>query len=359
MKKQASLLDEYDSNLALYSAFRVSAETALKELIRLEGIRIHSVTSRTKARDSFFEKLDRDGKSGYEDICDITDIVGIRVITHMEDEVDRVGDLIKREFFVDINNSVDKRQALDPDRFGYLSLHFVCCFSDQRVTVPENRRFSGLKFEVQIRSILQHAWAEIEHDLGYKVGAIIPATIRRRFSRLAGLLEIADDEFRRLRDELDSYRVEVPKQIENAPSSVALDNISLASFIATNKVLKALDGEMAKVAKISVGVDKFDGLDERLNFVGIFTIQDLAKAINKYEKVVLSQWKKRLLVKPLSSTTRFLRQGISLYHLWQVIAVSQGGVEKLREAFSIKPRISDKRIDKVCGIIEEELKLVK
>ena len=65
----------------------------------------------------------------------------------------------------------------------------------ERMVLRENKAFEGLKCEIQIRSVLQHAWAEIEHDLGYKSELTIPKEVRRSFSRLAGLLELGDKEF--------------------------------------------------------------------------------------------------------------------------------------------------------------------
>src|SRR5438309_774277 len=54
--------------------------------------------------------------------------------------------------------------------------------------------------EIQVRTILQHSWAEIEHDIQYKSVSVIPAEIRRRFMSLAGMLEIADREFQAIQD---------------------------------------------------------------------------------------------------------------------------------------------------------------
>src|SRR5690606_38795364 len=97
----------------------------------------------------------------------------------------------------------------------------------------------------------------------------IPSTVRRRFSRLAGLLEIADNEFRRLRDELIVYAREVPKQIESAPSTVLLDDVSLASFIESNSELAAIDNQMAEVAGRDLRLGKWENLAAALNHVGL------------------------------------------------------------------------------------------
>src|SRR5450759_2011384 len=199
-----TLLNEYDTHVASFEEFRRICETLLAQLLRRENFGVHSVTSRLKTRKSLAGKLEREGKN-YSRLRDMTDIVGLRVITHFEDEVDRIGTLIEREFAVDHDRSIDKRSALDPDRFGYLSLHYVCGLSPARLKLTENQGCEGLTCEIQVRSILQHAWAEIEHDLGYKAGAPLPPHIRRRFSRLAGLLEVGDAEFSRLRGDIQKY----------------------------------------------------------------------------------------------------------------------------------------------------------
>jgi putative GTP pyrophosphokinase len=79
-----------------------------------------------------------------------------------------VAELIEREFVIDRDNTVDKRKQLDPDRFGYLSLHHIVQLGPTRSQLVEYSSFGGIKAEIQTRSILQHSWAEVEHDLGYK-----------------------------------------------------------------------------------------------------------------------------------------------------------------------------------------------
>src|SRR5438270_4640231 len=209
------ILKEYDASLALFSDFTANCQRLVAELLRLEGINVHSVHARIKERPRLHEKLEREGKS-YRSLKDVTDIIGVRVITHFEDEVDKIGALIEREFIIDPTKSVDKRKLLDPDRFGYLSLHYICSLSQDRIKLSENRRFKELVCEIQIRSILQHVWAEIEHDLGYKSGQSIPIPIRRRFSRLAGILEVADEEFSAIRNDLQEYESKVKTEVSTA-----------------------------------------------------------------------------------------------------------------------------------------------
>lgn len=210
---------DYEAVAKPLQGFKVSVESLIQTLLEIEGIRVHSVTSRIKSKASVRQKLQHPDKE--RTLSNLTDLLGVRIITYFQDEVNAVAELVESEFIVDPENSGDKRKLLDPDRFGYLSRHYVLQLSSGRSTLPENRAYKDIKFEVQIRSILQHAWAEIEHDTGYKSESEVPETIRRRFSRLAGLLELADDEFLGIREELtksatprSSRAVDVKREVE-------------------------------------------------------------------------------------------------------------------------------------------------
>jgi ppGpp synthetase/RelA/SpoT-type nucleotidyltranferase len=80
----------------------------------------------------------------------------------------------------------------EKERFGYQSIHYLVQVSEARVALAEYARYRAMIAEIQVRTILQHAWAEIEHDIQYKSSVAMPSVIRRRFMSLAGLLEIAD-----------------------------------------------------------------------------------------------------------------------------------------------------------------------
>ncbi len=186
------LLERYDRELPLLRERGERLRDELAEWLAAEtDLKIHSVTLRLKTRASLAGKLARPDRS-YADLADITDLVGLRVITFFEDTVDRVGQLVEGRLPVDFTQSVDKRSRRDAGAFGHRSLHCVCRLAD-----------SPVRCEIQVRTVLEHTWAEIEHNLGYQSRDALPAADQPRLSRLARLLELADQEFVAIRQELE------------------------------------------------------------------------------------------------------------------------------------------------------------
>ncbi len=199
-------------------------------------------------------------------------------------------DLITKQFRIDWKNSVDKRAAMEPTQFGYLSLHYIVSLSPARARLTEYKRFAKLKAEVQIRSILQHSWAEIEHDLGYKTQEGVPREIRRRFSRLAGMLEIADSEFVGIRDALRDYESSLPARLADTSQDVLLDKASLEAFFST----EALAFEISKrIAAVGRGVanpartDRFEAEVRPLQLIGIESVGELRTALRENQERIV------------------------------------------------------------------------
>lgn len=290
MATTTELLVAFDAEIGRYRAFAVRVQALICDLLAEHGRNVHSVTFRVKDRESFERKIQRSG-AFYESLSAITDVAGVRIITYFEDDVDALAQVIEREFEIDTANSVDKRAALDPDRFGYLSLHYVAALTEGRRRLTEYRKFPDMKCEIQIRSILQHAWAEIEHDLGYKSAAAIPRSFRRRFSRLAGLLETADTEFARIRDDLSAYEAAVPAEVAAAPNDVGLDKAALLAFAATDAVLKRvvrqIAAELRRPTRAGLTDDAADTFVSFLAYIGFSTIGGLAQALQQYEHSII------------------------------------------------------------------------
>ncbi|MFE9248698.1 GTP pyrophosphokinase family protein [Streptomyces sp. NPDC007088] len=241
MQEKANDYEEFAEPLRSYAP---ALESLMRELLLSRGIQIHYVRSRVKAKASTIRKLEDPAKN-YTGISDLTDMLGVRIVTYFPDDVDRVADVIEREFEIDEENSIDKRALLDPDRFGYLSLHFIARLKSPRIELAEYTRFKEFVFEVQVRSILQHAWAEIEHDLGYKSSSALPPEIKRRFSRVAGMLEVADDEFQAIRDDLAAHQRKIDRAAGKNWEGIALDEASIYSLMSRDEGMRSVDRAIA------------------------------------------------------------------------------------------------------------------
>lgn len=316
----------------------------LERLIESENVRIHSVTKRVKSMESALRKIDT-SQGKYSDFSDLKDLLGLRVITYFPDEVDLVTGLIEREFEIDFDHSNDRRVTEDPDRFGYVSVHYVAKLSTDRSILSEFRAFRDSWFEIQIRSILQHSWAEIEHDLGYKVKEAIPRDVRRRFARLAGLLELADAEFVDIRKELEVYATELPKEVALSASSVGIDKDSIAEFIRSDSHIAKIDGYIASILKreFSPNLEFFSArwaqFLQSLNFTNIGQIKD---SILQYEEV-LPLFAERWISH--TESDQDIPPGITLFYLGYLIAAESGDLRYVKDYLTdIRVNIEPQRL---------------
>ena len=217
------LLDDYASNIETFNALKEFLVDYLKKIICIDNkIFVAGIEARVKTYDSLEGKLNLKGYK-YRTIEDITDLVGARVITFYSDHVDFIASLIERNFDIDYDNSVDKRKLYEVDRFGYMSLHYICKIPKTLYYNEKYPKINDYRFEIQMRTSLQHVWATIFHDTGYKSDVEVPKEYIRRLARLEGMLEIADDEFLVIRNEIDEYR----KKIRSLVSKGEFKDISL------------------------------------------------------------------------------------------------------------------------------------
>jgi region found in relA / spoT proteins family protein len=237
-KNMEQILSEFSEKKENYERLLEYIKATIKSLLNDRKIRFHEIEGRIKDRESLKGKIEV--KDKYTKLSEITDICGIRIITFFSDDVDKIAQLLEAEFSLDKANSIDKRKSQDPTKFGYVSLHYILQLDGSRAELSENSVFKELKFEVQIRTILQHAWAEIEHDFGYKTESEVPEKIRRRFSRLAGLIELADDEFMEIKRTEKVYLDEVEAEIGKQSQSTQIDSVSISALLDSDSFMEFL-----------------------------------------------------------------------------------------------------------------------
>jgi putative GTP pyrophosphokinase len=203
--------------------------TILENILQSNGVDYLAISGRTKEKKSAIEKITR---KGYQDPKEkLTDLSGIRVIVYFESDVKRVTELINSAFSIDQENSSNKDALLSINQIGYRSSHAVCDLGENRGQLPEFSGLNSLKFEVQIRTVLQHAWAELAHDRNYKFTGKLPYAVERQMYLYAGMLEIADKGFDELSKEIDHYAAELAQKTKVGDLSSEVNSISLEQFV--------------------------------------------------------------------------------------------------------------------------------
>jgi ppGpp synthetase/RelA/SpoT-type nucleotidyltranferase len=223
--------DKYRAHWRLYDAFSERLRSLLEELLKAAGIVAVQVDARAKDVESFIDKLEKKPGRYENPLVDITDLAGVRVIVYYASDVERVDALIEREFLIDADNSWKRTPTADPDRFGYRSDHYVVSCSESRSRLGEWSPYQDLKAEIQVRTVLQHAWAAIDHRLSYKRSSEIPTELKRQLFRISALLEVADDQFESVRIAAGHLSTSYEQSVSAGKLTVPVDRASVEIYV--------------------------------------------------------------------------------------------------------------------------------
>lgn len=229
MKNLEQIEKWYDINASIFDNLIRKSKLIIEEAIEENGITINSITGRVKEKESYCKKALKE-KYG-NPIKEITDMAGIRIISYVNSDVDKICKIIEEEFDIDKENSINKGDLLGIDKVGYKSIHYVVKMKEERTRLREYSKFKNIRFEIQIRTLLQHAWSEIEHDRNYKFSGVLPEEIKREFSLLAGTLELVDIHFENILKKIDMYSNDIhEKCIENNLDNIPIDSIAIKAL---------------------------------------------------------------------------------------------------------------------------------
>lgn len=185
--------------------YEVAAKYVLNRILsylKTQKVCVAYSSNRAKTIDSAYEKAKKQIKVGdryklkYSDPKnEIMDFAGVRLVVYLPSEIDAVCNVVEQLFANHIrkDDSENKADRLGKDKVGYLSIHYVIEINTEQ---PEYKHLNDLKCEIQIRTVLQDAWAQIFHDRVYK-GTIendTNETIERKINLLSGNLELIDNQ---------------------------------------------------------------------------------------------------------------------------------------------------------------------
>lgn len=209
-QEKAQFREYYDVHAAALLNASKSLTSLLTDLLpQLGTVPISKIEARLKDREECIRKFNlkyrqvlEESATDYSIRDHISDLVGLRVVCLYEDDIEKIGDILKAEFeVVDVTDKISTIENTEGS-FGYKGLHFDLKLKDPRLALPEYRSYAALQFEVQVRTIVQDSWSVLDHKIKYKKS--IPNRLKRRINTLAALFELADREFRQIRDSTEA-----------------------------------------------------------------------------------------------------------------------------------------------------------
>jgi len=308
-----SIVKEFEQKREIYVDFGKKLSEFFRNELKKANIDDAIIKDRAKGVDEFSKKIVRPGKKYIDPLKQITDLTGVRIIVYYTDLIKTVEEIIKREFEIDPENSIDKSTTYKPNTFGYLSMHKIISLNAIKQEQSEWKDFVGLKAEIQIRTSLQDAWATVSRALQYNQEDDVPDILKRKLFRLAGLFELCDEQFLFIKDETHRHLNELNEQIEAGNTKeIKIDFLSILQFLSSSTMMR-----------------EAIGIATRYRIVGN---QEILEHYNRADCSLVTEECLRLGIKKIEQLEEVLRKTISGNEEFLKL-VSHGRVWKSSNAF--------------------------
>jgi ppGpp synthetase/RelA/SpoT-type nucleotidyltranferase len=205
----------YVEKLTLYEEYSLRIRNLVQDLVEREDIEICSIEGWAKAPAELVKSLHSHYEGNESGLDSIADLVTVRVLLRFPEDVRKVEDIICSEFRVDMTRSIPLSGLEDPFRFGYPAALYTLTISEGRSLLREWRKYKDISFRLELRTVLQEAWATISPRVTKSVDSIAEKKLKRKLVRLAALLEEADEGFLSLWEEVKDVAVLVPPTPES------------------------------------------------------------------------------------------------------------------------------------------------
>lgn len=205
----------YVESLKLYEEFAARIRNLIQDLVELEGVEFYAIEGWAEKPAELLHLL---SELDEKDLSGI-DLVRVRVLLRFPEDVLKIEELIKSEFQIDSERSVPSSQLEDPFRFGYPAVVYILALSDTRSRLREWAKYKDLSFRLELRTLLQEAWATIFPRVNQTVGTLSEKKLTRELVLLSSLLEKADEGFLNLRKAVKDEALLVPPQVNSKPKT--------------------------------------------------------------------------------------------------------------------------------------------
>ncbi len=255
--------------------------SALEEFLDENNISYLSITHRIKAEQSIREKIERkhynDPSNQIEDIC------GVRIICYYQTDVDKILEIINKEF--EVTADENKEDTLAEDQFGYRSHHAIVKMNKEWLKAPGYRNLKNLKAEIQVRTVLMHAWAEIQHKLVYKKEDDVPKHLKRKLSRISAKLEESDEQFEEVRKARLEYQQKVVLPALENDKNIELNLDSLQALIDyrfpyRTKLIQSTNDLLSELLKCNITIEELNKVFDLSQLRSEEVFAEVAKAEN-------------------------------------------------------------------------------
>ncbi|GAB6192266.1 GTP pyrophosphokinase [Desulfocastanea catecholica] len=237
----------YDSNRKHFFAAKNTYIRLIVALIKRLGFdEVIKIEGRVKDKDECIKKFHRKyqnrletAEQPYEIKSFISDLIGIRIVCLYEDQIMPLSELLQQHFkILDITDKIAAVESTE-EFFGYKGLHMDLALNDAMASVAKYHPYADTSFEVQIRSLIQDAWSVLDHKIKYKKS--IPIDLKRRINILSALFELADREFKEIRNATTELMQQETVTPINEPAENAGKTVQQGTPSTSAKIINAFN----------------------------------------------------------------------------------------------------------------------
>jgi ppGpp synthetase/RelA/SpoT-type nucleotidyltranferase len=341
-----AVLDDFDRRRDHFERMCEETVRLIRAILDVKKVKVQAIYGRVKAKDKLKSKYCKSAKD-YKRLDDIADLIGLRIITYYSDEIDRIKEIIVGEF--EERGPLDDKRTGRPDSFGYSALHMDCAYSRKRLENIELQPFADTRFEIQITTVIGHAWAEMHHAW-YDSGDS-PKEEERRFHRLAAVLELAEQEFLEIRRKKEQRERSASLQVAAESPDIPITLESLKAFIEQKNIVGEKDEQVGQILGMSLrsgfSPGQLSQMVDLLRGASISTVQELesmltkaSPALDEFVTRCAPIWK---AAHSSSVSVSYLR-GFSITQLANML-ISSRGEDEYNSFFELHPPKIDPSLD--------------